>query len=101
MPIIYQQYLMALGIQEYTIELIGTNHKIKFSIGETEYFTTRFNKWEDFCYDNPDKFFIGEDGSVIPIDNTDYVVYSNEDGKPVSSGVQIVENGSYYIRSKF
>jgi hypothetical protein len=25
MPIIYQQYLMALGIQEYTIELIGTN----------------------------------------------------------------------------
>lgn len=26
MPIIYQQYLMALGIQEYTIELIGTNN---------------------------------------------------------------------------
>ena len=25
MPIIYQQYLMALGIQEYSIELIGTN----------------------------------------------------------------------------
>ena len=25
MPVIYQQYLMALGIQEYTIELIGTN----------------------------------------------------------------------------
>ena len=26
MPIIYQQYLMALGIQEYPIELIGTNN---------------------------------------------------------------------------
>ena len=25
MPVIYQQYLMVLGIQEYTIELIGTN----------------------------------------------------------------------------
>lgn len=106
MPIIYQQYLMAFGIQEYTIELIGTNHKIKFSIdnigvGETEYFTTRFNRWEDFCYDNPDKFFIDEDGFVIPSDDTDRVVYSNEDGEPVWSKAQIVENGSYYIRSKF
>lgn len=27
MPIIYQQYLMALGIREYSIELIGTNRK--------------------------------------------------------------------------
>lgn len=32
MPIIYQQYLMALGIQEYTIELIGTNYKQHFEI---------------------------------------------------------------------
>ena len=29
MPIIYQQYLMALGIKEYNIELIGTNAKRK------------------------------------------------------------------------
>ena len=27
MPMIYQQYLMALGIREYSIELIGTNAK--------------------------------------------------------------------------
>ena len=26
MPIIYQQYLIALGIQDFTIELIGTNN---------------------------------------------------------------------------
>jgi hypothetical protein len=32
MPIIYQQYLMALGIQEYTIELIGTNNKEHFTV---------------------------------------------------------------------
>lgn len=32
MPIIYQQCLMALGIQEYTIELIGTNRKRTFNI---------------------------------------------------------------------
>lgn len=28
MPIIYQKYLMALGVQEYTIELIGTNRPL-------------------------------------------------------------------------
>jgi hypothetical protein len=27
MPVIYQRYLAALGVQDYTIELIGTNHK--------------------------------------------------------------------------
>ena len=29
MPIIYQQYLMALGVQEFSIELIGTNNGVK------------------------------------------------------------------------
>jgi hypothetical protein len=29
MPRIYQQYLMALGIQEFSIELIGTNNDVK------------------------------------------------------------------------
>lgn len=28
MPIIYQQYLMVMGIREYTIELIGTNNDV-------------------------------------------------------------------------
>ena len=32
MPIIYQKYLMALGVQEFTIELIGTNRKTHFSV---------------------------------------------------------------------
>lgn len=29
MPVIYQQYLMALGIKEFSIELIGTNNGVK------------------------------------------------------------------------
>ena len=33
MPIIYQQYLAALGIQEYTIEMIGTNSQSKITFG--------------------------------------------------------------------
>lgn len=33
MPIIYQRYLAALGIQEYVIEMIGTNSQSKLSFG--------------------------------------------------------------------
>jgi hypothetical protein len=32
MPVIYQQYLMALGVQEFSIELIGTNNDVKNNI---------------------------------------------------------------------
>ena len=32
MPIIYQQYLIALGIKEYVIELIGTNRRTTFEL---------------------------------------------------------------------
>ena len=31
MPVIYQRYLAALGVQDYTIELIGTNRKNEYS----------------------------------------------------------------------
>ena len=40
MPIIYQQYLSALGIQEYAIEMIGTNSQSKIS----------FNVFDDAKY---------------------------------------------------
>ena len=43
MPIIYQQYLMALGIQEYSIELIGTNN-------DSTKITYDFNIPEDMLY---------------------------------------------------
>lgn len=29
MPVIYQQYLMALGVQEFSVELIGTNNGVR------------------------------------------------------------------------
>ena len=37
MPIIYQQYLIALGIKEYAIELIGTNSVTKINFKITSY----------------------------------------------------------------
>jgi hypothetical protein len=30
MPIIYQRYLMAMGIQEFSLELIGTNNGVNY-----------------------------------------------------------------------
>lgn len=59
MPIIYQQYLIALGIQEFSIELIGTNRTIDFSIkyeGENifEQFSAPLGStWRDFIEEIP------------------------------------------------
>ena len=53
MPIIYQQYLAALGIKEYNIEMIGTNsqRKISFNVffnGSEETYDVRFgDTWRD------------------------------------------------------
>lgn len=51
MPIIYQQYLMALGIREYTIELIGTNRKKSFEINY--YYNLPIELEERFRYEFP------------------------------------------------
>ena len=56
MPIIYQRYLAALGIQEYSIELIGTNRIISDSFtfyinstgGEKEYEANKGEDWLSF-----------------------------------------------------
>lgn len=84
MPIIYQQYLMALGIKEYTIELIGTNvHLVRgsfigglppllnFDIDGAEFKVHRGQTWEEFAEGN-----LG----VVYIDSTDQSVryYAND-----------------------
>lgn len=48
MPIIYQRYLAALGVQDYTIELIGTNRKteeIKFTLNGIEHTAHKDDTW--------------------------------------------------------
>lgn len=48
MPIIYQRYLAALGVQDYTIELIGTNKKneeIKFTLDGIERTAYKNDTW--------------------------------------------------------
>jgi hypothetical protein len=46
MPIIYQQYLMALGVQEFSLELIGTNNGV-----EDYTVTYDFNLPDDWDYE--------------------------------------------------
>ena len=50
MPMIYQQYLMALGIKEYSIELIGTNveNDITLRINGISYKATYGTIWRDW-----------------------------------------------------
>lgn len=53
MPIIYQRYLATLGVQDYTIELIGTNRrteemKIQFFIGNTIHSAYSNDTWISF-----------------------------------------------------
>ena len=53
MPVIYQQYLAVLGVQDYTIELIGTNRKtedmkIKFYINGNENTAYSNDTWLSF-----------------------------------------------------
>jgi hypothetical protein len=87
MPIIFQQYLTALGIQEYAIEMIGTNcaiiptgdepstEEIEFSFREYEYVVLKVNlgyTWEDFVNSevNTQGFSVVEtnDGLIISND---------------------------------
>lgn len=96
MPIIYQQYLIALGIQEYTIELIGTNRRIEFSIAGIKYSDVKWTTWGDFCYDNPENFFINEDGKVIFKYDPSFSVHDTADGLEVLSNDLIIEDGRYF-----
>ena len=48
MPVIYQKYLAAMGVQDYTIELIGTNRKtetIKFTLDGVERTAYKDDTW--------------------------------------------------------
>lgn len=80
MPIIYQQYLMALGIQEYSIELIGTNvptnpenlldgtSPIPFFIDNVLYEANRGMTWREYANNENINYpgaYIGQSGGVF------------------------------------
>lgn len=98
MPVIFQQYLMALGIQEYVIELIGTNVSLvrgdsdaglppmlDFSLDLVNYKVYRGQTWREFSKENRDVVYIDStDESVRSVANSSQiaVIYDYE---PVSA----------------
>ena len=89
MPIIYQQYLIALGIKEYAIELIGTNVEINptnigdgtkvisFYIDKILHKTNIGQTWLEFAEKNPEIVRISG-GAVMSCVSTDYVSKDGE-----------------------
>lgn len=110
MPIIYQQYLIALGIQEYAIELIGTNAKINPSEGEngTTKFTfqislypykARFGQtWRDWVNSESGKDFrIDESNNLVVVVGSPKVLIKKDgDNREYVSPDDYITYSSYY-----
>ena len=98
MPIIYQQYLIALGIQEFSIELIGTNKTTDFSIendvdGTVEQFSAPIKStWREFIDEIP-SLQISDNGIVSQ--NGNYLFTS--DGSLVLPDNEIIDGENYYL----
>lgn len=97
MPKIYQQYLITLGIQDFSIELIGTNRTTDFSIkkvdGTVEKFSApRGSTWREFIDEIP-SLQILVDG-IVSQDNN-YLFTSN--GIKVLPDVEIIDGEDYYL----
>ena len=100
MPIIYQQYLMALGIQEFSIELIGTNRTISFDIGYYETYQEFEAKvgstWED-CHQEISLITVkGDYVFAAKYDENARLYYSS--GQIVMATDTIVEGEKYYLQ---
>lgn len=97
MPIIYQQYLIALGIQEFSIELIGTNRTTDFSIRYIDETVEQFSApikstWREFIDEIP-SLQISNNGIVSQNDN--YLFTS--DGSLVLPDDEIIDGENYYL----
>lgn len=107
MPVIYQQYLMALGVQEFTIELIGTNnsqtYKVLYDFNIPEDVTTQISHhWRVVNASSITKNVIGnleEDGVPLKYLVPSYTLKgwnTNQDG----SGFMYKDGESYFVSSR-
>ena len=103
MPIIYQQYLIALGIQEFSIELIGTNSKIGFSISfedagiYEEFEVAPGATWEMCQKDIPLIVVVGQ--YIFSTVYDEDARLFNSSGQIVYPTDVIVEGENYYLES--
>lgn len=103
MPVIYQQYLIALGIKEYVIELIGTGAPPNFSTGEMMFVLNNVAKtifrgatWKDWVNTQSefsiiyDKYYeqqvVADTKNGVAVYYDNFFVHPNE---------YIIENGLY------
>lgn len=96
MPIIYQKYLMALGIQEYSIELIGTNAatRMDFFVHDTKHTTLRGMTWQEWVASDFNQNLISISGSFVVDKFGDYVTLS---GHRVEKDDFIIRNAVYEV----
>lgn len=101
MPIIYQQYLIALGIQEFSIELIGTNRTADFTIKYDaenmfeELSAPLGSTWRDFIAEIP--FLNIGLGDLLYYSEQDWVVLHNSNGSRVLADDIIVDGEEYLL----
>ncbi len=96
MPKIYQQYLIALGIQDFSIELIGTNRTTDFSIKKfdgtvEEFYAPLESNWSEFINNIT---FLDVSGNYI-VSNSHYLHTKN--GSIVSISDDIIDGEDYYL----
>ena len=102
MPIIYQQYLIALGIQEFSIELIGTNRTTDFSIKYDavnlfEQFSAPVGStWRDFIEEIT---FLEINGDFINYLGQNLVVLFDDEDATVAPGDTIVDGKEYFLKN--
>ena len=104
MPVIYQRYLAAMGVQDYTIELIGTNRrtedmKISFYIGNNQMSAYSNDTWLSYVLRNESDYKV----IYSPVIKQ-FIISSNNGEMAVAYGSEcvsphdvIVTNRSYRI----
>lgn len=99
MPKIYQQYLIALGIQDFSIELIGTNRTTDFSIKNIdgtveEFYAPLESTWIEFI--NNITFLEISGQKIVSKTSNEYCLFT-KNGSIVSPSVQISDGEEYYL----
>jgi hypothetical protein len=97
MPKIYQQYLISLGIQDFSIELIGTNRTTDFSIKKVdgtveEFYAPIESTWSDFIDEIPS---LQISGNNIVSQNNEYL-FTSDSIKVLHTDI-IIDGEDYYL----
>lgn len=85
MPVIYQQYLAALGVQDYTIELIGTNRKPD----KTHFYIGTGNQFWAYSNDTWLSYSLGLGRDVVSVKYStkrkQFILIYNSSGRRITS----------------